>query len=151
MISRKGADTRIILAVGIMAGLMYWLYWFVTAFSKSYHQIDPRSLWHRNRQFGFVTGLVTALAYGLGQSLAAGFPSSIAVSVVDVLALGIAVGLVFPATWQVTLASAQLWRRARLLRVYCGFWKMPVNVRFCVLSAKCISSVTPSFKTGWPM
>lgn len=82
--------------------------------------IDLRSSWHRNRQFGLVIGLVAALMYGFGQSFPVGLASWIVVSVLAGIALGLAVGLVFPATWQVTLASAQLWRRgeapANLLR-----------------------------------
>lgn len=82
--------------------------------------IDPRSSWHRNRQFGLVVGLVVALAYALGQSFAVGHAALVVSWGVAGLALGIAMGLVFPATWQVSLASAQLWRRgespARLMR-----------------------------------
>lgn len=78
--------------------------------------IDPHSSWHRNRQFG----LVVALAHGIGESFTVGHAALILIWVLAWIALGIAVGLVFPATWQVTLASAQLWRRdeapVRLLR-----------------------------------
>ncbi len=69
---------------------------------------------------GLVVGLMTALAYGLGEALAYGLGVGLVVGLVESLAVGIAVGLVFPATWQVTLASAQLRRRGeapvRLLR-----------------------------------
>ncbi|MEA2202736.1 MAG: hypothetical protein QOI89_3416 [Solirubrobacteraceae bacterium] len=83
--------------------------------------IDPHSSWHRNRQFGFMAGLVVALAYGLVQSFVFGLSSWLLVIwLVSGIAMGISVGLVFPATWQVTLASAQLWLRgeapARFLR-----------------------------------
>jgi hypothetical protein len=82
--------------------------------------VDPRSSWRQNRQFGLVIGLVTALTYGLVQSLVVVLASWIVIWIMCGLALGIAVGLTFPATWQVTLASTQLWRRGeapvRLLR-----------------------------------
>lgn len=88
--------------------------------TKDTSPIEPLSSWRRNRQFGLIVGLVVALAYSLGQSVLVGNMALIASWVVAGIALGLAVGLVFPATWQVTLASAQLWLRGeapvRLLR-----------------------------------
>ncbi|MGH3829566.1 MAG: hypothetical protein ACRDRS_03795 [Pseudonocardiaceae bacterium] len=135
------------LIVGLMVGLMYGLVtsnafgtghkagfamwvvvWLALGFvlmlgrpsAEAMSPIDPCSSLRRNRQFGLVVGLVAALAYGLWQSFAAGLAALIVSWVVAGLALGLAVGLVFPATWQVALASAQLWRRGeapvRLIR-----------------------------------
>lgn len=114
---------------GLGAGLVMWVVvWLAVGLvvglgqpsTEATSPIDPRSSWHRNSQFGLVVGLMVALAYGLWQSFESGLAALIVVWVVAGLALGIAVGLVFPATWQVTLASAQLWRRGeapvRLLR-----------------------------------
>lgn len=109
------------LVVGLVAGLMVGIALVIGRPStEAMCPIDPRSSWHWNRQFGLVVGLMTALAYGLGEALAYGLGVGLVVGLVESLAVGIAVGLVFPATWQVTLASAQLRRRGeapvRLLR-----------------------------------
>lgn len=106
---------------GIVAGLLMWVVvslavWLTIGLGRPSTQatspIDPRSSWRRNRQFGFTVGLVGAIAYTIVQSLMVGLTFSlIAAWTVSGLAMGIAVGLVFPATWQVTLASAQLWCR----------------------------------------
>ena len=118
LVARNGLDNG--LGNGIGAGLVICIViWLVVGLAltlgrpstEATSPIDPRSSWHRNRQFGLVVGLMIALMYGLGESFAVGLASWIVVSVVAGLALGLSVGLVFPATWQVTLASVQLWRR----------------------------------------
>lgn len=139
----KKIDIPIILAVGLAVGLMYaivnrnrlsngpvigvvvclalgLMLGLGRPSTKATSPIDPLSSWRRNHQFGLVVGLVVALAYGIGQSVLVGHTALIVSWSVAGIALGLAVGLVFPATWQVTLASAQLWRRGeapvRLLR-----------------------------------
>lgn len=105
---------------GLDAGILAWfLVWLSVGLVGSLGRIStdatspisPRSSWRRNHQLGLVNGLVTALAYGFGQSFLFGTPSFIVVSIMSGIALGMAVLLVYPATWQVTLANTQMWYR----------------------------------------
>lgn len=105
---------------GLGAGVLVWLF-VSTAIgvmtglgrpsTRAMSPVDARSSWQRNRQFGIAVGMVFGSLYTLMQSFAVGLVSQVPSRIVAGLALGMAVALLFPATWQVTLAGVQLWRR----------------------------------------
>ena len=96
--------------------------------------LTPRDLWRRDQAFGLAVGLMLGLglslgiglggglilALGLGSRQAAGHAAGLVHGLMWLLVFGLVYGLLFPQTWTVSLAFAQLAMRwhtpARLLR-----------------------------------
>jgi hypothetical protein len=146
------------LVVGLVVGLIFaLLFGFGQLSTVATSPLDPRSLWHRERQFGVFMGLGVGIVYGLGAGLVEklmhptyGIGYWLGYGLAEGLVVGLGVGLVCSATWAVVLTSAQLRYRTKLRCVWCGFWTTHVLVRFCERSARCTSSVTLGSRTGLP-
>ena len=134
---RFGAGQTAALAAG--AGIGVGLVGaFATGLSRSgagdMSPLTPRDLWRRDQAFGLAVGLMLGLglslgiglggglilALGLGSRQAAGHAAGLVHGLVWLLVFGLVYGLLFPQTWTVSLAFAQLAMRwhtpARLLR-----------------------------------
>ena len=134
---RFGAGQTAALAAG--AGIGVGLVGaFATGLSRSgagdMSPLTPRDLWRRDQAFGLAVGLMLGLglslgiglggglilALGLGSRQPAGHAAGLVHGLVWLVVFGLVYGLLFPQTWTVSLAFAQLAMRwhtpARLLR-----------------------------------
>lgn len=109
------------LGIGLTMGLLLG---FRQPPTEATSPLDPKSVWHRELQFGLVFGLlfglVSGLTGGLVDSLVDGRGTGLVFGVTGGIVFGLGSGLVSSAVWAAALANAQLQRRdeapARMLR-----------------------------------